>query len=182
MSSKQSNKIASSRDFLIMILSGNLKLKFSDRSQLYNMHHDMQYNIVELHLFLNFPSRIMWEVNSVFHRIYSTWFFTIPKYSSQKLLTPSCCHPFPPQLLCPPLSCLLSLWRWEVLTRGAHVRGERWGKRTEGGRRAYFRTQEWLACCFWVTGDGPPAWCIRTTHTETHTANADGNMHIYTQC
>lgn len=76
--------------------------------------------------------------------------------SSRQLLSP------PPT----PLSFLLSLWRWEVLTRGAHVKGER---EDGGGRRAYFRTQEWLACCFRVTGDGNPAWYICTTHTDIST-------------
>lgn len=149
---------------------GNLKLQLCHRSNctaciMICMY--VRYDYVECwsvrFAVLNWFSNLIFHLSKVF----------IPKVADSLLLSPtSSSAPLSP------LSCLLSLWRWEVLTRAAHVRGER----MEGGRRAYFRTQEWLACCSWVTGDGTPAWCIRTTHTETHTANTDRSIHISTQC
>lgn len=96
----------------------------------------------------------------------------IPKKAADSLL--------PSPVSCPPsvVSCHSEgerCWREEHMWR---LVGGWWERRREedgkGGRRAYFRTQEWLACCFWVTGDGTPAWCIRTTHTAKC-------KHIYTR-
>lgn len=116
-----------------------------------------------------------WELDLIYW--IKTFFFPIPEHSSpKKLLTLSCRHPFPAPPQLSPVTLKVRGADERSTCEGWWVGG--WERRREedgkGGRRAYFRTQEWLACCFWVTGDGTPAWCIRTTHTAKC-------KHIYTR-
>ena len=114
------------------------------------------------------PGMILWTYIQYFWFIFVVFhWFTQPTFSPFLSIHPkSCwlswCHQFPPHLLCPPLSCLLSLWRWEELTRGAHVRGER--GRQGGGELILESGNDWLVVSEWQ-GMGPlPSAFVPHTH------------------
>lgn len=155
------------------------------------MNFDVRCNIVELHLFLHFPlhrkSDLLMQFcssraitrNVIFHhpQIFMSEFadpLLHPATSSAAPVSPPASHPppTPPQLS--PVTLKVRGAKERNTCEGEGGGGDEGG---EGGG-AYFRTQERLACCFWVTGDGTPAWCIRTTHTETHTYSKCRQRHM----
>lgn len=71
------------------------------------------------------------------------------------------CHQLPPELPCGRLSCLLSPWRWEVLTRAAHV------QRGGGGELILDHRNGWLVVSEWHGTRPPSKGSI--PHTLTHT-------------